>query len=262
MKSLIVLGLCAALGGSARAQDANEAQAVAVQAAAPAAAKLKALIERYNKQERDVSEAYDKAGTEEEKQKVLRGLPGKEYIPEFQAIAAEAKGTDPAAQALLWVLRLAREDKATAWAAIQTLLEDHMESPRMAELTGQLRYAAYQHGEAQVIEALRAIVDESPHDKARAGAMFTLGAVQLESENAASKKEGRNCFEAVIAEYGDVAYRGSTYKAAAEGFLYELDNLQIGMPAPDFESVDENGVKWKLSDYKGKVVVIDFWGFW
>ena len=25
---------------------------------------------------------------------------------------------------------------------------------------------------------------------------------------------------------------------------------------------DENGVSWKLSDYRGKVVVVDFWGFW
>jgi cytochrome oxidase Cu insertion factor (SCO1/SenC/PrrC family) len=32
--------------------------------------------------------------------------------------------------------------------------------------------------------------------------------------------------------------------------------------APDFEAVDENGVKFKLSDYRGKVVVLDFWGFW
>jgi peroxiredoxin len=34
------------------------------------------------------------------------------------------------------------------------------------------------------------------------------------------------------------------------------------MLAPDFEAVDENGAAWKLSDYRGKVVVVDFWGNW
>lgn len=264
LRLLTVLALaCPAFGGAAGAQDSHKAEAQAAQAAAPTAAKrLDALIERYNQQQRDVSEAYEKAGSEEEKQRVLAGRPGKEYLPEFRALAEEAKGTDTAAQAWLWVLRLAREDKAASWNAVQTMLEDHMQSPRMAELTDHLRYASHQHGEAPVIEALRAIVDESPHEKARAGAMFTLGAVLLESKDETNKQEGRNCFEAVITEYGDVAYRDSTYKAAAQGFLYELDNLQIGMVAPDFETIDENGVKWRLSDYRGKVVVVDFWGFW
>lgn len=264
MRVPLVLGLAlAALGGPAPAQDAHKAQAVAAQAAAPSAAtKLKALIERYEKEHSEVIAAYQKATTDEERSKILAGLPGAGYIPEFRALAEEGRGTETAAQAWLWVLQLADEDKATAWNAVQTLLEEHMQSPLMAQLTDQLRYASYQHGEAPVIEALRAIVAESPHEKARAGALFTLGAVLLESKDEANKKEGRNCFEAVISEYDEVAYRSSTYKAAAEGFLYELDNLQIGMAAPDFESIDENGVKWKLSDYKGKVVVVDFWGFW
>ena len=47
-----------------------------------------------------------------------------------------------------------------------------------------------------------------------------------------------------------------------DGMLYELEKLQIGMVAPDFETVDQDGVAWKLSDYRGKVVIVDFWGFW
>ena len=45
----------------------------------------------------------------------------------------------------------------------------------------------------------------------------------------------------------------------------KLDNfkkLAIGKTAPDQEAIDENGVKFKVSDYRGKVVVLDFWGFW
>lgn len=40
------------------------------------------------------------------------------------------------------------------------------------------------------------------------------------------------------------------------------DTVAIGKPAPDFTVKDENGEEWKLSDYSGQVVVLDFWGFW
>ena len=35
-----------------------------------------------------------------------------------------------------------------------------------------------------------------------------------------------------------------------------------GSAAPDFTRVDKNGCPIMLSDYKGKVVVLDFWATW
>jgi hypothetical protein len=39
-------------------------------------------------------------------------------------------------------------------------------------------------------------------------------------------------------------------------------NLAVGMAVPDFSAKDIEGAEFKLSDYKGKVVLLDFWGFW
>lgn len=36
----------------------------------------------------------------------------------------------------------------------------------------------------------------------------------------------------------------------------------IGAVAPEIEGEDIDGVKFKLSDYRGKVLVVDFWGDW
>ncbi|MDQ3550862.1 MAG: TlpA family protein disulfide reductase, partial [Bacteroidota bacterium] len=49
--------------------------------------------------------------------------------------------------------------------------------------------------------------------------------------------------------------------------LFELNiqtykNLASGIKAPDFELPDSNGVLHRLSDFKGKIVYIDFWGTW
>jgi thiol-disulfide isomerase/thioredoxin len=39
-------------------------------------------------------------------------------------------------------------------------------------------------------------------------------------------------------------------------------NLAVGRPAPEIEGVDMDGKPLRLSDYKGKVVVLVFWGTW
>lgn len=36
----------------------------------------------------------------------------------------------------------------------------------------------------------------------------------------------------------------------------------VGQRAPEIEGSDINGIPFKLSDYRGKVVVLDFWGHW
>lgn len=38
--------------------------------------------------------------------------------------------------------------------------------------------------------------------------------------------------------------------------------LAVGQPAPEIVGEDIDGVPFKLSDYRGKVVVLDFWGHW
>ena len=41
--------------------------------------------------------------------------------------------------------------------------------------------------------------------------------------------------------------------------LYEIRFLSIGKKAPDIEGDDQDGKHFKLSDYRGKVVLLYFW---
>ena len=38
--------------------------------------------------------------------------------------------------------------------------------------------------------------------------------------------------------------------------------LNVGDLAPEIQGEDIDGRPFKLSDYRGKVVVLDFWGHW
>ena len=42
----------------------------------------------------------------------------------------------------------------------------------------------------------------------------------------------------------------------------ESPKFAIGKVAPEIEGKDVDGKKFKLSEYRGKVVVLDFWGDW
>jgi hypothetical protein len=40
------------------------------------------------------------------------------------------------------------------------------------------------------------------------------------------------------------------------------EGLAVGQIAPEIQGADLDGAPMKLSDYRGKVVVLDFWGHW
>lgn len=44
--------------------------------------------------------------------------------------------------------------------------------------------------------------------------------------------------------------------------LFVLQNLSVGKQAPEIAATDLDGTAFKLSDYRGKIVFLDFWGDW
>jgi hypothetical protein len=55
---------------------------------------------------------------------------------------------------------------------------------------------------------------------------------------------------------------GRGIRASSAQSVFKLERLQEGMVAPDIIGGDLDGVEFALSDYRGKIVVIDFWGDW
>lgn len=55
---------------------------------------------------------------------------------------------------------------------------------------------------------------------------------------------------------------GATLEDVARGDIFELESLRIGATAPEVAGVDMEGLPFRLSDYRGKTVMLHFWGDW
>ena len=48
----------------------------------------------------------------------------------------------------------------------------------------------------------------------------------------------------------------------ASDMLFSLQHLQVGKSAPNIEAEDLDGIIFSLEEYRGKIVMLDFWGDW
>jgi hypothetical protein len=133
-------------------------------------------------------------------------------------------------------------------------------------------------GENEALSAalIEAVAEKNPDRTVRGQALYAIAldakrmfavaerkkAPDLETQ--ASRAEA--AFEKVMTGYGDcprlLRDDGAMLRDGARQELFELRHLRIGKPAPGIDGEDLDGVKFKLQDYRGKVVVLDFWGDW
>ena len=92
------------------------------------------------------------------------------------------------------------------------------------------------------------------------GADVVKSVRELDAEAVGKEIEG--LLEQVVEQYADVPGPRGSLGDTAKPDLFEIRFLSIGKQAPEIEAGDTDGETFKLSDYRGKVVMIDFWGHW
>jgi hypothetical protein len=117
---------------------------------------------------------------------------------------------------------------------------------------------------------LRTLMDKHDKDEVKGNACLALAQAMKQRADALSEKDAKaadkarkqaeELFTQAAAKYANVkaGFRG-TVGEKAKGELYELKHLAIGKAAPEVEGEDQDGKTFKLADYKGKVVLLDFW---
>ena len=81
-------------------------------------------------------------------------------------------------------------------------------------------------------------------------------------------QEIEQLFDRMAKQYADIKenpqrlQESTTLGDIARRELFSIRDLAIGKPVPDIEGEDLESTKFKLSDYRVKVVLLDFWGHW
>jgi AhpC/TSA family len=250
----------------------------------------RALTLAYEASREGYFKALLEAKTNEERQRAEK-LNQQAY--DYLVQLAQKNPKDPVAvDALIWVVEHDPFSEPTTQAL--TLLTEEYSWDRKVERILSILPEYPSPGRERLLQAVR---DRSPYRDVQAKACYYLAmCLKYKSEMARSLKdpelgkpihpvwfvhvgreyvnelkesgpdrylrEAEALFEQAIEKNGSLKLGEAPLAEAARTQLFEIQHLTIGKVAPEIEGEDVGGRKFRLSDYRGKVVVLDFWGHW
>ncbi len=119
------------------------------------------------------------------------------------------------------------------------------------------------------LETLKNIIEKASSNRVKAEAALGLGqnlSAQLDSFGGSPEQTEKLAAEAdkYLAEAVELFAKEklNAKKQAVEQELKAFRTLRVGKEAPEISGKDLDGTEFKLSDYRGKVILLDFWGNW
>jgi hypothetical protein len=251
-----------------------------------------AAFDAWTLAQKEHRKAYMGAETEEEQDRIWkeeRPDPD-QFAPAFLMVAEAHPGGNVALDCFGWVAANAQDNKLIDF-SIGVVLKQHLQQVELSGFVDSISRSSNLSAE----RALQTIFTSSPHRDVKGKACYHLGMKKLSAARlarriqAAGEEEldmlkgrytevaftrakglqpnviqavGEKLLERVVNEFGDVEGRRRTLGESAGSELFEIRRLQIGMIAPEIEGegIDERAMK--LSQFRGKIVVLDFWGDW
>jgi peroxiredoxin len=211
---------------------------------------------------------------------------------------AGANPDDPVAfDALRFVIRTngTGPGDETARALRMILERGYARAPRQGAYLAHVGILLFQYPDAERV--LRLVLDENPNRDDRGAACYWLAhylsrqakmvrrfredpakmkvyerytaatpidALVKEKDPDALDQASQALLERVASEFGDVREEGETHDLGTivSGELFARRSLAVGQEVPEVEGADHEGETFKLSDFRGKVVVLTFSGNW
>lgn len=211
------------------------------------------------------------------------------FAEKFLALAEKYPDDAIALDALLWVVKNVRGRSETSRALVM-LTRNHLKNPGIGSA-----FPAIVSARSVAAEPLlRAIIEKSPKRSIQAQACYSL-ALLLEQEARIARqlkdqpelrtrilqyygkeygqhlssldpegltKQQERVYKRILKSFADVKVEEGDLGIIAKKALFALRHLAIGKVAPEITGKDINGQGMKLSDHRGKIVVLSFWGHW
>lgn len=193
---------------------------------------------------------------EQQREAYQKGYPQpKDTIDALSAIVEENPADEASLKAISWMSGRSR-GQALSPEIFAALEEHHLDSSELSTVVLSL-YSANSE-EAQAF--LSTVVEKSGVKEAQGSALY-VQAMQME-RNPVKAEQYKAIVKKLNAEHADLEVRGRKVAAMMKATVEAKEKLAIGKPAPEIIGKDVDGNEMKLSDYKGKIVVLDFWGDW
>jgi hypothetical protein len=186
------------------------------------------------------------------------------YAPQYVQFLKKYPSDPATKDAAIWITENCwpyPELQADVAAALNLLSEHFVQSPTPEFLATVQILKDYDTPEAD--KFLQAVYQHCPDKKIRGVACLVLAerASEISSKAKVFLKDAMTEYKDVdailvghakVTKIGDIAARN----------LFELEHLSIGQEAPNILAEDVYGKKMKLSDYRGKVILVSFFGDW
>ncbi|SKB03791.1 Peroxiredoxin [Prosthecobacter debontii] len=227
---------------------------------------IRSVIETYETKVRANTQKIIDAKTEEEKAKYRGTIPSVgPYATQVLQIVEKNASEPGSATGVSWLIT-----QAAAFpeydAALKLLGTTYAQSSGIAPAVKALEYQPLE----KVEPILKTIRETNPHAEEKAAALYALGmqhfrrfdAALTPEQAEASKTQAMDCFQEIVSSYSQVSIQGFPIADQAGRMLFEMSNLSVGSEVPEIDGKDVDGTGFKLSDFRGKHVVLMFWGGW
>ena len=233
---------------------------------------------RYRKEFDELGEKYSADDI------VARREPTPAYCEAFLKLAEEDPEGELAFKSYLWIVTARRtvgseKQWREARSHVEKQIQKHfLDRSEMAQciwvaIDGFVKPEDRKHGDVRtgkLAEAADALMEANPHRDVHAKASLYMAEYlmrQLHGRGHPRTSPDPTMIELCrkyltrvrddYPEYKHFVY--GTYGKGAERMLYDIDHMLVGKTPPDFTATDLNGKEVKLSDYRGKPVIVDFW---
>jgi S1-C subfamily serine protease/thiol-disulfide isomerase/thioredoxin len=208
------------------------------------------------------------AETKEATEKLVEAKhPAAEYMPKLFELADKHRKKPVAYSALQTVCQMAgkipdcpKACNETFKRAADRLAEDYSGNLRLMPCI--LTLANSPLDEARSF--LRRLNKENANREIQGAALYSL-AVSLQSGDEIDqqrREEAIAALERIVKEYSEIEISQYPLGKLVEPQIFRLKFLAVGCTPPNIEGADIEGNRFALADFRGKVVVLDFWADW
>jgi thiol-disulfide isomerase/thioredoxin len=149
--------------------------------------------------------------------------------------------------------------------SVKKILSDYPDHPQIPHLLWSMKSSELSNAE----RLFREFMANGNSDQVQGTAAYCLATFLMNRPDTAGRSEAKQIFSEIPKHYPGVVYlcsdpRHPTHDLATESteMLYRLEHLSTGSSVMEIIGEDIDGESLTLSEYRGKVVVLDFWAAW